>query len=101
MCIWSFKVELEASVRKQLGLQTMKGSKSARSHTLAIRESRKGRTGSEYNKWYIDPKLRYMKKEENPKNNIRAYADQQYIYKNLHNQVFWDWEHPFDKNNKV
>jgi len=28
----------------------------------------------EYNKWYIDPKLRYLHKEDNPKNNIRAYA---------------------------
>lgn len=61
----------------------------------------RSRVGSQYNKWYIDPKLRYLKKEDNPKNNIRAYADQQYVYNNLHNQVFWDWEHPFDKSNKT
>lgn len=50
-----------------------------------------------FNKYYIDPELRYRQKLDNPKEIIDNYYDQTYIYNNLHNYQFWNWAHPLDQ----
>jgi hypothetical protein len=45
-----------------------------------------------FNKYYIDPELRYRRQQENPKE--ADCHDPAYIYNNLHNYNFWNWAHP-------
>ena len=49
-----------------------------------------------FDRYYIHPTLRYKLKNENPKSNPESYLDETFIYKNLHNQNFWNWAHPLD-----
>ena len=48
-----------------------------------------------FNKYYINPELRYRKHIENPKES--DCRDETYIYNNLHNYTFWNWIHPLDQ----
>jgi len=78
-------VELNAFVHRQLGLKSnpqitpeytksvqLRGPATSLQNYSKRDSSRKNTI--EYNKWYIDPKLRYLRREDNPKSNIRAYA---------------------------
>ena len=49
-----------------------------------------------FDRYYIHPTRRYKLKNENPKANPENYNDETFIYKNLHNQNFWNWVHPLD-----
>jgi hypothetical protein len=40
--------------------------------------------------------MRYRPREENPKNSPDKYEDETYIYKNLHNHRYWNWNHPLE-----
>lgn len=48
----------------------------------------------DFNKYYVRPSLRYRRREENPKESPEKYEDEAYIYKNLHNHRYWNWNHP-------
>ena len=58
--------------------------------------TKKIKTKDNFNRYYIHPALRYKLKNENPKANPENYLDETFIYKNLHNQNFWNWAHPLD-----
>ena len=49
-----------------------------------------------FDKYYIVPNLRYKIKSINPKNSPLGYQDETYVYKNMHNNNFWNWSHPLD-----
>lgn len=49
---------------------------------------------SNFDKYYIQPGLRYRRRKDNPKKNPENYEDETFIYKNLHNPDFWNWVHP-------
>jgi hypothetical protein len=49
-----------------------------------------------FDRYYIHPALRYRVRKENPKANPENYQDETFIYKNLHNQSFWNWVHPLE-----
>jgi hypothetical protein len=49
-----------------------------------------------FDKYYIVPNLRYKVKNKNPKSDPEGYQDETYIYKNMHNNNFWNWVHPLD-----
>lgn len=51
----------------------------------------------DFNKYYIQPSMRYKQKVENPKESTSNYDDETFVYKNLHNYKFWNWVHPLDK----
>jgi hypothetical protein len=48
----------------------------------------------DYNRYYISPSLRYKRKASNPRESPENYEDETYIYRNLHNDKFWNWVHP-------
>ena len=58
--------------------------------------SKSHRLTKNFDKYYINPLLRYKEKVDNPKEKKDACLDETYIYKNLHNFDFWNWAHPLD-----
>ena len=54
-----------------------------------------------YNKWYVDPTKQFIEQTENPKGRKELLGDEQYIYKNLRNQNFWEWSHPFERKSQL
>lgn len=49
---------------------------------------------NDYNRYYVPPALRYKKRANNPKESPEHYSDETYIYRNLHNDKYWNWVHP-------
>lgn len=65
------------------------------SQTIEVhRRTRSLQKDQHFDKYYIDPELRYRRKVENPRR--RDCHDPAYIYNNLHNHIFWNWAHPLD-----
>jgi hypothetical protein len=63
--------------------------------SLEAKSRTKSHRGQNFNKYYINPELRYRKQVENPKES--DCRDETYIYNNLHNYNFWNWTHPLDQ----
>ena len=59
--------------------------------------SNNSKTNTIYNKWYINPEDHYKKRVSNPKYDRRVLQDDLHIYRNLRNEEFWNWAHPFEK----
>ena len=53
-----------------------------------------------YNKYYIDPEKRYLKKSIDPKNDIENLKNHQFVYENIHHQQFNNWQHVFETKHK-
>lgn len=50
-----------------------------------------------YNHYFINPELRYKHRTVNPKNEKQNLINQDFVYNNLHNEVFNSWRHPFER----
>jgi hypothetical protein len=57
--------------------------------------TRLARREDNYNKYYINPEQRYLKKSIDPKKELANLQNEEFLYRNLHNQKFNNWKHPF------
>jgi myo-inositol-hexaphosphate 3-phosphohydrolase len=57
--------------------------------------TRMARREDNYNKYYINPEQRYLKKSVDPKKELANLQREDFIYFNLHNDKFNNWRHPF------
>lgn len=68
---------------------------SSTSHAPDISNTSRSASKTNYNKWYVEPRLQFVNQTKNPKESLKVLKDDKYIYKNLRNEEFWNWKHPF------